>query len=218
MSAPGGAEQSASEQDLKSTINFWLWLLKGSGGKRGVGHLISWSLLIHIAVGLSLGHFVDKRLDVVADTVFLPLAGILVGLTFAWGGNAQAVLQTSQIRRMARHTEGGLADYAGYYQLAILLVLITLAAWGVGAMGLFEGLAPRPTPTLPYRCVAALLYFLTSLTVGECWGVVDSARMLLLARTTISEADEAAAARTRVTACPTTQLGTHSQSGVGDPD
>lgn len=176
----------------RRSLSFWWWFFHGCGDKPGYRHVLTWQWLIHVPIGTALAFLVTKPLDEVSNSVLLPLAGVLIGLAFAWGGNAQGLMQTAEIQRLSKELPGGLREYAGYYQSAILLILLTVTFWGVAGLSVFETL-PKCYPAI-YKAIGAALFFMTSLTLVECWGVVDSARLLLLARADIAEADERMAA------------------------
>ena len=72
-------------------IGYWHWFLKGSGGKAGFRRILNVWILLHLSIGLVLTLLVKVNLQTAANAVLLPLAGIFVGLSFAWAGNAQAL-------------------------------------------------------------------------------------------------------------------------------
>src|SRR5688500_2066943 len=88
-------------------ILFWKWFLKGSGGKAGWrAYFNRWSL-VHIVVGGAMSFLVPLSLREASSAVLFPLAGAFVGLSFAWAGNAQALLQTPEIERLSTKALGG---------------------------------------------------------------------------------------------------------------
>lgn len=117
-----------------------------------------------------------------AISLLLPLAGIFIGLSFAWGGNAQALLQTREIENISDHKPGGFEDYIFTFQAAILLILTTLIAWGVAGIGIFDLVWPTMEWPGIYGVVVAVLFFLFSVTLRECWHVVLGAQAMLLMR------------------------------------
>ena len=159
---------------------FWKWLFLGLKDKPGISNFLNWILLLHIGVGLFLATFIDVSLYEAAKTVLLPLAGIFIGLSFAWAGNAQAMLKESEIERFADFHRDGIRTYVYTFQLAILVILLTLIAWGLAGLKFFE------LPVFSNSCVKygieAMLYFLASLTMRECWHVVIGSQILILSR------------------------------------
>src|SRR5437764_2184813 len=124
---------------------FWAWFFKGSGGKAGYRRLINKWLLLHVIVGAALAYLVRIDLQSAANSVLLPLAGILVGLSFAWAGNAQALMQTSEIEDLSEHRLGGFSEYVYTYQTAILCILMTLVLWAFAGLKLYDDFWPTPT-------------------------------------------------------------------------
>ena len=169
---------------------FWGWLLHGCGRKPGYRNVITRALIGHAVIGGFLVCFVAKNgtLASLASSVLFPLAGTLVGLTFAWAGNANALLQTSQVRKITQQLPSGIVEYAFYYQLAILLVLITICAWGMAGLGVLDHLFARSV--WARRAGLWMLFTLLSLTIRECWCVVDTTSRLLIARHAVQEAED----------------------------
>lgn len=160
--------------------NFWRWLFMGAGGAPGV-RLLFWNpwTIVHFAIGLGLCKLVDLPVHEVAQLFLLPLAGIFIGLSFAWAGNAQALLMEREIELIAEFHPDGIQTYVYTFQLAILVILVTLIAWGLAALQIFDFVQWIAD------AVEVTLYFLASLTVRECWHVVLGSQLLILARRTI---------------------------------
>lgn len=166
-------------------FRFWVWFNRGTGGKPGYRRLINRWLLIHAIIGASLATLIAAPLDQAANTVLLPIAGLLIGLSFAWGGNAQALLQTNEIQQLAKNNPGGFEDYVYTFQTAILLILLTLILWAFAGLGLFSKLMGGWGTG-----VKGTLYFFASMTVRECWHVVMGAQWMLLAQYRIKSAEK----------------------------
>lgn len=166
---------------------YWRWLLEGSGGKPGYTRIVNGWLLVHVLVGFASALFVPVGLASSANTVLLPLVGILVGLSFAWAGNAQALLQSSEIQDLSEYHEGGFVDYVFVYQTAIFAILVTLVLWGFAGLEVFDSLWPTPVCSKAYVIVKSLLFSLISLTLRECWHVVQGAHWMLLAQREIKK-------------------------------
>jgi len=161
-------------------IGYWHWFLKGSGGKAGFRRILNKWILFHLSIGLVLTLLVKIDLQTAANAVLLPLAGIFVGLSFAWAGNAQALMQTSEINEMANFHEGGFEEYVFVYQTAILTILVTLVFWGIAGLSVFDTQWPTQVHNKCYFGVKILLFTLSSLTLRECWHVVMGAQWMLL--------------------------------------
>jgi len=135
-----------------------------------------------MVVGGALAIIVPLPLKEAATSLLLPVAGIFIGLSFAWGGNAQALLQSSEVEALSGFKAGGYEDYVYAFQAAILVILVTLGLWGLAGLGVFDFVWPADSGGWPYTVVASVLYFFVSLTLRECWHVVLGAQSLLLIR------------------------------------
>jgi hypothetical protein len=133
-------------------------------------------------VGYVCAKYAPTDLKAAGATVLLPLAAVLVGLTFAWGGNAQALLQSEAIEGLAEHRAGGLYEYVYPYQAAILVILVDAIAWGLCGLGYADAVWPTRSNTTLYFRTAWAVYGFTSLTIQECWQTVLSSQWLLLGR------------------------------------
>jgi hypothetical protein len=149
--------------------------------------LDSW-VFVHAAVGVVLAISVPLSVKECADSVLFPLAGVLVGLSFAWAGNAQALLQSSELQDLSSYHPGGFAHYVFTFQTAILVLLVTLVLWAIGGLSLFDCIWPTPKDRIMYHLVKLTLFALSSLSIRECWHVVLGAQWMLLAQATIKKA------------------------------
>jgi hypothetical protein len=163
-------------------MKYWRWLFRGSGGDPGIRRFVDWWLFVHVGVGIGLALATPIEIKEAANSVLLPLAGIFIGLCFAWGGNAQALLQTEELEDLSEKHPGGFAEYLYVYQTAILVVLVTLALWGFAGLGFFDAVWPGAASNSAYMVVRGILFALASLTLRECWHVVLGAQSMLLAR------------------------------------
>ncbi len=161
---------------------FWKWLIKGTGNGPGVNRFVDWWILFHIAIGAGMSYILPVTLQEAATSLLLPVAGILIGLSFAWGGNAQALLQTEEIEEISSFKKGGFEDYVYTFQSAIFLVLVTLCFWAIAGLGVFDSIWPTCSNNFWYRLLVGFIFFLSSMTLRECWHVVLGAQQLLLLR------------------------------------
>ena len=163
-------------------IKFWPWLFTGSGNGAGLKRFLDRWLILHVAVGLGIASVVPIPLKEAAVTLLLPVAGIFIGLSFAWGGNAQALLQSAEVEGMSSFHAGGYAEYIYAFQAAILLILVTLVLWAIAGLGIFDLMWPTRSNHYSYFLVSFFLFFLSSMTMRECWHVVLGSQSLLLVR------------------------------------
>lgn len=161
---------------------FWHWFIRGTGERPGILRFRDRWLLLHALVGVFIAVALPITLKEAATTLLLPVAGIFIGLSFAWGGNAQALLQTSEIEDVSNFRDGGYEEYVFAFQAAILLILITLGTWAIAGLAIFDDVWPTKENSKLYGVIASLLFFLSSMTLRECWHVVLGAQSLLIMR------------------------------------
>lgn len=168
-------ETEISTKTNDSLIGYWQWFF----GRQGYKRLLNAWLLLHLFIGTLLAIVVAQDLKTASNAVLLPLAGILVGLSFAWAGNAQVLMQTNEIDRLSEFHEGGFVEYVFVFQTAILAILVTLVLWGLAGLDVFDEVWPTRSHSAVYFMVKTLLFSMASLTVRECWHVVMGANWML---------------------------------------
>ena len=85
--------------------SYWSWLLRGE--HPGWRRLVDRWLVLHAGIGVAAVGLVPVQLEVAAQTVLLPLAGVFVGMSFAWVGNALAIVQSPEIDRLSEKNPAG---------------------------------------------------------------------------------------------------------------
>ena len=168
---------------------FWRWLLLGLRDRPGYRLLLDRWLVVHIATGILMALLIGVSIHEAARTILLPLAGVFIGLSFAWAGNAQALLKESEIEKVAECHPDGIQTYVYTFQLAILIILITLVAWGLAGLKVFD--AEILSNSVVQTSIEALLYFLASITLRECWHVVMASQLMILSRHNVQNANKA---------------------------
>jgi hypothetical protein len=168
---------------------FWQWFLTRRWDTPGIFKFWDRWLIVHVVVGLTLACLVPVQLLEAAKAVLLPLASVLVGLSFAWAGNAQALLQTTEIEKFSEKHAAGIRTYVFTFLVAILSILVTVVVWGIAGLGVFDTKWPTPRHPKLYIAVSTLLYAAASITLRECWQVVIGAQLLLLTRKDVRDAN-----------------------------
>ncbi len=166
--------------------SFWRWMAE-SGLRR------FWNrwLIVHALVGAVLAVAVPGRLSNFAGIALMPLASLLVGLTFAWSANAASLLQTDEVQRIGTEDNGKkYLVFVFTYQGALFLVLATATIWSLIAGGVIDQWL---IANLMVRHAGrTLLFALSSLTIRECWhSCVGVQQMLLSVRTQRSAKQQA---------------------------
>jgi hypothetical protein len=90
---------------------FWKWLLWGLNTKPGFFKFLDGFIIIHILIGFLASQILTIEPQEASRTVLLPLASILVGLTFAWAGNVQSLLNLPEIEALVKHHPDGIENY-----------------------------------------------------------------------------------------------------------
>ncbi len=164
--------------------NYWKWLFIGLKGKPGISKFLNAWLLFHVLVGVVLAFWISIPLHEAARALVLPLAGIFIGLSFAWAGNAQAILQTDEIEEMAQYHVDGMENYIYTFQTAILFILMALVGWGLAGLKAFDFC----DSFILVLIIEFFLFFLSSIAFRECWQVILVSQVFILARNKIKQA------------------------------
>jgi hypothetical protein len=165
---------------VKGEFSFWRWFFGSVGVSPGYRRFLDRWIIFHIVVGIVLAMLVPVALQEAAASVLLPLTGIFVGLSFAWAGNAVALLQTKEMEDLSERVESGFSTYAFVFQMAILTILVSVVLWGVAGLKVFDLTWPTPSRGVFYFLTKMLLYSFSSVTLRECWHVVVGAQSMLL--------------------------------------
>ena len=163
--------------------SYWKWLFRGLNDKPGIYSFLNRWLLFHVIVGVVLAFLVYIPLHESARALVFPLGGIFIGLSFAWAGNAQALLQTDEIEQLFPFTPDGIVTYIYEFQTAILCILIALVSWGLAGLKVFDFCGN----SILILIIEFFLFFLSSLAIRECWHVVLGSQTLVLIRSKVRE-------------------------------
>jgi hypothetical protein len=160
-------------------VSFWRWLFLGAAnGPPGIFNVLNWYLPIHLIVGLIAASFIrSDPFDFAAKALF-PAASILIGMSLAWTTRAATILQTGDLRKALFNAKRPAEDYVYAFQLSILIIVIMVAYVSVMAGGGIEVVVFGPD--LDQRISGITLYTLLSISLRECWGVVNFTNMLSL--------------------------------------
>lgn len=162
---------------------FWQWFFRGLNARPGYRQLIDWWSAAYVALGWIAAKVVNVPVHEAAETILLPLAGIFIGLSFAWIGSAQALLKDSEIEKLAEHHADGIESYVYTFQLGILTILVTLSLWAMAGLRVFDHIWLKSGST--QLAIETLLYLLAGLTLRECWDVVKASQIMIIVRNEI---------------------------------
>lgn len=157
--------------------SFWRWLFIGSqGGPRGVYNIVNRFMFFHVLVGVAAALLINNDPFTFAQKALFPAASILIGMSLAWTTRASTILQSKELRERLFDRERSAEDYIYGFQLAILIIISM-----VGFTAIMAGGGTRlHVLGEPYDVIVSAfwLYFLMSLSLRECWGVVNFTNML----------------------------------------
>ncbi|WP_374146529.1 hypothetical protein [Sphingomonas sp. 28-63-12] len=158
-------------------ITFWKWLRVGSGNApAGFRNIFNAWLALHATIALAATYSIVADPVSFAAKALFPASSVLIGMSMAWTTRASTVLQTKELRDALFNDERPAEDYVYGFQLSILIVMIM-----VGYVALMAGGGINLTVFGNYwdnRLSAYWMYFLISLALRECWGVVNFTNML----------------------------------------
>lgn len=169
-------------KELKKEFSFWYWFFK-----YGLKKFLNWWLVLHLVIATSLSFFIRIKIDEASILVIVPLAGILIGLSFAWVGNAMALLESEEVKKVIQQHEVGLKDYIFTYQLAILLILTSIISWALVGLKIQAHPYLAYIPTWLKHTFKIYLFFMVSISIRECWQIVMSTQWLLILKAKVKE-------------------------------
>jgi len=183
-------------------ISYWDWFLRGSGADPGYRRVVNRYLVVCILIGSGLAVAVDYTIAKAASIALLPLAGIFIGVAFAWGSNALSLLQTEELSKIAEKHPGGFPEYVYTHQTAIMVVFVALVGWGLAGLGVIDSyLTVKGNPVAYWVCEVAL-YALACVALHECWQVVLGVQLMVLVRQRLQHHQKSADPVTQVTGLP----------------
>jgi F0F1-type ATP synthase membrane subunit c/vacuolar-type H+-ATPase subunit K len=136
-------------------------------------------LIVHAIIGFLFALVFREDLSERARSVILPLAGVLVGLTFAWSATAIGIISSKEFRRIMENSRTGIRGTANYFQLAILVVLASTILWSIAGLGPYKTF-PFISLKVAKLATSTFLFAFTSFAVTECWSAINLTRLTLL--------------------------------------
>jgi hypothetical protein len=168
--------------NLHKEFSFWKWWFR-----YGLFMFMNWWLLFHLIVGCALYLLVPSPYSQIAQVIVIPLVGVLIGLSLAWAGNAIAIMQSQEFRKMASKHPRGIKEYLYGFQSSILALLVLIVLWSLIALGIQNSSHLAFISHNIRTAIKILLFSLSSLAIRECWQIVLSTQWLLLSKHNIEE-------------------------------
>lgn len=156
---------------------FWTWLWHGSReGPRGIFNVADRYIAVHCGISTFLVLFLKNSPIDFAQKALFPACSILVGLSMAWTTRAATLLQSKDLRDKLFTAKRPAEDYIYGFQLAILIVIVMICYLAIMAGGgLNVSVFGQPWDL---RMSSFWMFFLISMTLRECWGVINATNML----------------------------------------
>lgn len=157
--------------------SFWKWLFFGSGSApAGIRNLFNKFIIAHVIVAICAENFIRSDPFTFAGKALFPAASILIGMSMAWTTRASTILQSKELREALFTRDRPAEDYIYGFQLAILVVIsmvVFVAIMAGGGVDIRILGSPRDEFASGFW-----MYFILSLSLRECWGVVNFTNML----------------------------------------
>ena len=171
---------------MDNKFDFWGWFFRGpKDGKCGFIRVFDKMIALHVIIGFIVAKVVPLPISQSASTVLLPLSGALIGLTFAWAGNAHGMLQTEEISKVISEAKTDYITYVYTYQSTILIVLVAIILWGLASLRVFD---VRHSYYIDLNLVIeTALFSYTSITIRECWHAVLGTQLMLISRKIVKD-------------------------------
>ncbi|WP_242097823.1 hypothetical protein [Sphingomonas sp. CROZ-RG-20F-R02-07] len=133
-------------------------------------------MAIHVIVAALSMSLINENPFIFAQKALFPACSILIGLSMAWTTRASTMLQIKELREKLFTDERPTEDYIYGFQLAILVVIVMISYVAIMAGGgvKISFLGDRWDAWM----AGFWMYFLISLTLRECWGVINATNML----------------------------------------
>lgn len=157
--------------------SFWKWIRKGSeDGPPGIYNVWNWHIVLHLAIAGLATFLIKSDPFSFAQKALFPASSILIGLSIAWTTRASTILQVKDLRERLFTRERPAEDYIYGFQISILVVMIMIVYVAIMAGG---GLKISLMGKVFDEYASAFwMYFLFSITLRECWGVINATNML----------------------------------------
>lgn len=158
---------------------FWKWLILGTKfSPSGIRNVLNFYLLAHAALATIAVSLIKSDPFTFAGKALFPAASILIGMSMAWTTRASTILQSKELREALFKNDRSAEDYIYGFQLAILVVItmvtfVAIMAGGGLDVTIFGG-------DVDATLSGFWMYFLLSVALRECWGVVNFSNMLSL--------------------------------------
>lgn len=157
---------------------FWPWFFKRTGRRTGLRALVSKWLILDAAVAATMTFFLQIDGFRFAEKALFPAASILVGMAVAWTARAAMIINDKDFRANFVRDDNPIEDYVYGYQTSILILFSAIVYIAIMAAGGFKFFIWNEEAS---RLMSSFfMYGLISLTIRECWSVINFTNLLSL--------------------------------------
>lgn len=164
---------------------FWSWMVAKSGRKTGFRLLITPWLLLDATVAAFLVEFLQIDGFAFAERALFPAASILVSVAVAWTARASFIISDDDFREKVIASDNPIEDYVYGYQLSILVLFSAIIYVAIMSSGGFNFYIHDRE--LSKFVSSFFMFLLLSLTLRECWSVINFTNLLSLLNAKVSE-------------------------------
>jgi hypothetical protein len=158
---------------------FWQWLLGAhERGGFNVRTIIDGWLFFHASLALVFLFFLQVSPYEFATKALFPAASILVGMAVAWTSRAATILQDKKFKAKMISKENPIESYVYGYQLSLLIIISCVVFVSIMASGGIK--INYIKQNIANNISGFSMYFLLSMSIRECWQVINFSSMLSL--------------------------------------
>lgn len=156
--------------------------------KPGIRLLFDRWIIFHACVAAFLVNSLNANPFDFAARALFPAASILVGMAVAWTSRASAIMHDEKFRKRIIAEDNPAENYFYSYQLSLLIMITTVSYISLMAAG---GLRYNfISYDISTKASGFWLYFLLSLSIRECWSIVNFSSLLSILSDRVSKSDE----------------------------
>lgn len=158
--------------------NYWSWLIDKPGRQVGYKLLLTRWLILDFAISILLTFFLKVDGFEFASKALMPSASILAGMSFAWTTRASSILNNKDFRDKIIGVDNPLEDYVYGFQMSIMILFGCVICIAIMAVGGFDFYIYEES--VSRNASSFLLFLLISLTIRECWSVINFTSLLTM--------------------------------------
>lgn len=170
----------AHNENVQISIrSFWEWLFqRDSEGDRGVENLFDLPNFIGLVLALCFAVLSSKSASLISSGLALPIAAVLIAVSFAWAGRSTSILQDKEFSEFIIQHGAPAEGYLYSFQLAFGIALLSLIVSGAIAKEIYIGSVGNPV--FDEVINRFLLILFSWVAARECWGVISFSNKLAI--------------------------------------